>query len=279
MGLAITGSIVLYKSVRDDVDKTIRCFLDTDLDVRLVLVDNSSGEELSVLKDICPERIDYIHSGKNLGFGAGHNLAVRSLRETAPYHLILNPDITFEAGTLERLYGFMQEHHDVGCVIPRVYYPDGSPQYVCRLLPSPLDFAVRWLSSVVRIFCRYEAKRNELYELRCSGYSKQMSVPFISGCFMFMRTRAFVEAGMFDERYFLYVEDVDLSRRVHQRYRTIFYPDAKAVHVCGRAAHRSFTAFCHFVRSAIKYFNKWGWFCDRERRLVNNRVLSEIGRG
>lgn len=277
MSVDITAAIVLYKNAPGDVEMTIRCFLNTDLNVRLALVDNSPDDRLSMLRKIDADRISYLHVGKNIGFGAGHNNAFHLLKRDAPYHLILNPDITFRAGSIEELVRFMREDEAVGCVVPRVVYPDGRLQYACRLLPSPVDFGVRWLSSVFGLLRNYEARRNEIYELRCSGYQKQMNVPFVSGCFMLFRSSVLAEIGGFDERFFLYVEDVDLSRRVHRKYKTIYYPQAEVVHVYGRAAHRNLRAFYYFIRSSIRYFNKWGWFWDRERRMVNEKALSELG--
>jgi GT2 family glycosyltransferase len=84
---------------------------------------------------------------------------------------------------------------------------------------------------------------------------------------------------MFDERYFLYVEDVDLSRRVQRHYRAMYCPDATVCHAYGRAAHRTVKAFFYFLRSAVRYFNKWGWFWDGERTQINRRALAEAMSG
>lgn len=106
-----------------------------------------------------------------------------------------------------------------------------------------------------------------------SGYDKVMDVPFLSGCFMFLRMDALREVGLFDERIFLYTEDTDLTRRIHQRYRTIFFPEVTIYHHNQRASYKNFIILLYHVFSAIKYFNKWGWFNDNEREYINQRIL------
>ncbi len=180
-------SIVLYKNPIAQLEKAIESALNTDLDVRLYLIDNSPTDFLKGLSKF-DSRIVYIFNNANLGFGKAHNIAIRkSLEENVPYHLVLNPDVYFEKGVLEKLYNFMEENKDVGLIMPKVLYPDGKIQYVCKLLPTPIDlFRRRFLN--FGIFKNVIEKRNYVYELRFTGYNKIMNVPFVSGCFMFIRT-------------------------------------------------------------------------------------------
>lgn len=92
-------------------------------------------------------KIIYIFNNANLGFGKGHNIALRkSIEENISYHLVLNPDVYFEEGVLEELYNFMEENQDVGLVMPKVLYSDGRLQHLCKLLPTPFDlFGRRFL--------------------------------------------------------------------------------------------------------------------------------------
>jgi GT2 family glycosyltransferase len=92
------------------------------------------------------------------------------------------------------------------------------------------------------------------------GYDHAYDVPFVSGAFMCCRTSVLKRIGGFDEGYFLYFEDADLSRRIQQAgWRTVYCPDALVTHQWQRATHRSYVHMRLFVVSAIKYFNKWGW--------------------
>ncbi|MFN2344028.1 MAG: hypothetical protein ABR542_11790, partial [Desulfonatronovibrio sp.] len=102
-------------------------------------------------------------------------------------------------------------------------------------------------------------------------------VPSLSGCFMFLRCEALKEVGLFDERFFLYFEDYDLNRRISQKYKTVFYPLSSIVHHFERASRRDPIAFRHHLFSAVRYFNKWGWFFDSKRREENKKIKSEIG--
>jgi len=98
-------------------------------------------------------------------------------------------------------------------------------------------------------------------------------VPFLSGCFMLLRTEALQKVGLFDERFFLYFEDTDLSRRIHQQFRTVFFPDATIQHIHERKSYKEFKQLWYHIKSSIYYFNKWGWFIDRERDTVNRNIL------
>jgi GT2 family glycosyltransferase len=100
-----------------------------------------------------------------------------------------------------------------------------------------------------------------------------MDVPFLSGCFMFLRMETIEKVGLFDENIFLYTEDTDLTRRIHKHYRTVFYPEASIYHHNQRGSYKNFVILMHHVFSAIRYFNKWGWFNDTERDHINQRIL------
>ena len=139
----INASIVLYHNDEKQLLKAINSFLNTSLDVRLYLVDNSSNDDLKELAKI-DERIEYVFNDANLGYGGGHNIAMKkSMANGVAYHVVLNPDIYFQAGTIESLYNYMQKNLDVGHVMPKVLYPNGELQKLCKLLPTPLDLFAR----------------------------------------------------------------------------------------------------------------------------------------
>lgn len=267
----VTASIVTYKNNNTQLEKAIKSFLNTDLRVKLYIIDNSPTNGI---KQICNDnRIEYFFNNSNIGFGAGHNIAIKKSVESSKYHLVLNPDIYFNAGTIEKLYDFMENNSDVGLIMPKVLYPDGSVQYLCKLLPTPSDL-------ILRRFIPFEdikEKRNRIYELRYTGYDKIMDVPYLSGCFMFMRAEALKKVGLFDERFFMYLEDTDLSRIIHKCYRTLYYPEVSVFHGYEKGSYKNPILLKHHIMSAIKYFNKWGWFFDKERREINRRTLEKLG--
>jgi len=272
----INVSIVLFKNDQDLVKKAIYSCVNSILINRIYLIDNSPTDMLSCLANL-DSRIEYIFNNTNLGFGKAHNIALkRSIEENIPYHLVLNPDVYFEGGVLEELYNFMENNPDVGLVMPKVLYPDGTLQYLCKLLPTPLDlFGRRFLN--FGPFKKIVEKRNEIYELRFTGYDKIMEVPYLSGCFMFIRTEVLKKVGLFDERFFMYLEDTDLSRRIHRVAKTVYYPYVYIYHEYGKGSYKSLKLLYYHIKSAIKYFNKYGWFFDKEREEINRKILEKLG--
>jgi GT2 family glycosyltransferase len=264
----INGSIVLYKNDEELLKKAINSFLNTTLHVRLYLIDNSPTDDLKYLSTL-DNRIEYIFNSKNLGFGKAHNIALKkSLQQGVPYHLVLNPDVYFEKGTLESLYNYMQENDDVANVMPKVFYPDGRIQYLCKMLPSPMELIIRRFMPSEKIIL----KINHRYELRDSGYEQEMNIPYLSGCFMFLRVEHLKEIGLFDENIFLHMEDTDLNRRLYQRYRTMYYPRVSITHVHAKESHKRRNHLLMHIKSTFYYFNKWGWFFDKERRQINKNL-------
>lgn len=268
----INASIVLYHNKKEQLIKAITSFITTDLKVKLYLIDNSSNDELKELGEM-DSRIEYIFNNANLGYGAGHNIAMRkSIADRVAYHLVLNPDIYFDSGALEELFEFMEVHPDVGNIIPNVRYPDGETQHLCKLLPTPMDLILRrFIPSYT-----WKEKRNEQYELRWTGYDKVMNVPSLSGCFMFLRVATLEDVGLFDENIFMYLEDTDLNRRIHSKYKTLFYPKVELVHEYTKESYRSKKLLIFHIKSAIYYFNKWGWFFDNQRNNINQACEDNI---
>ena len=89
---------------------------------------------------------------------------------------------------------------------------------------------------------------------------------------MFLRKSVIQELGVFDEGIFMYGEDTDLSRRIYVKYRNIFYPNVIVFHEFAKGSHKSFRLFWIHVKAAVYYFNKWGWFVDKERKSINDKV-------
>ncbi|MHA4807432.1 glycosyltransferase family 2 protein [Flavitalea flava] len=266
----ITCSIVLFNDPVDEIRKPIESFLNCSKNVKLYLVDNSA-EDIFRYQFISPQ-IEYIFNGQNLGFGAGHNLAIEKAQGESLYHLILNPDVQFDPAILDGLFSFMQHNLDVGLVMPKVLYKNGDLQYLCKKLPSPTDlFLRRFFPGPLKYFIK---NMLAAYELRHKDYNSIMEVPNLSGCFMFVRTEAFAKVGLFDERYFLYLEDIDLCRRINEYYRTVYYPRESIVHAYRKASYKSLKLMLHHLQSSIRYFNKWGWFNDRSRDLINRALVN-----
>ncbi len=204
----------------------------------------------------------------NNGFGAGHNVILRNASKMGKYHLVLNPDVFFEKGTLEKLYDYMENNLDVGNVMPKVIFPNGELQYLCKLLPTPQDWIVRMFIPIKKIKERIDYN----LEMHFADYDSEMNVPYLSGCFMFLRKTVIKEIGVFDEGIFMYGEDTDLNRRIYKKYKTMYYPKAVITHNFEKGSHKNFRLLWIHIKAAIYYLNKWGWFFDKERTLINRKT-------
>ncbi len=262
------ASIVLYNHRPSDVEKLVANLLAAPGVARVFLIDNSPKENST----FCALGAEYVFVGRNLGYGAAHNLALRrSLECGVPYHLVLNPDIVMDSSVPAALESYMDSHPSIGYLMPKVLNPDGSVQYLCKLLPTPFDFLFRrFLPACL------SRHRMERFELHASGYDRVTDAPFLSGCFMFLRMEVLRRIGLFDERFFMYSEDIDLARRIHAVSRTVFYPYAQVIHSHVRSSYKSIRMLAVHTKSLIRYFNKWGWLFDQERRRVNAETLAQL---
>ena len=268
-------SIVIYKNDFDSLINNINSFIDSNLIKKLFIIDNSPNDDLKKIKNI-NIKIEYIFNPSNPGYGVSHNIAIRkSINSSIKYHIVLNPDVYCKKDVLEELYDFMERNKDIGLVMPQVLYNDDSIQYLCKLLPYPIDlFGRRFLDFWP--FKKIMKKRKELYELRFTKYDSIMEPPYLSGCFMFLRVDALKKVGIFDERFFMYLEDTDLSRRIHKKYKTVFYPKVFIYHDYAKGSYKNFKLLKYHMQSTIKYFNKWGWFFDEERKKMNDEFLKNF---
>lgn len=272
--MKLSASIVLYNTKVNDLKKVIDSYFAYQGEKQLFLVDNSPSDELKNIVAMYPNNeIHYIFNNANMGYGKAHNIAIRkSIEQGQPYHIILNPDIIIEKGALEKLTDYMEQHPEVGNIMPKIIYPDGELQYLCKLLPSPIDLIFRRFIPVKK----WKDAINKRYELHSFGYDKIMNVPNLSGCFMFLRTKALKQVGLFDENIFMYLEDIDLNRRIHSKYQTIYYPEARVIHEHQKESYKSKKLLKAHIKSAIYYFNKYGWFFDEERVNINRNILEKF---
>lgn len=267
----LTISIVTYKHNFKDIEPILQLFFNLSKPYKIFIIDNSPTNDL--YEKLKQYSIEYIFNNNNLGYGAGHNIAIKkSMQEGIKYHLVLNPDIIIESDVLDKLLEQMENNKDIGLIMPHIKYPDGQTQHLCKLLATPIDLIGRRFIP----FKKWNEERNNKYELRFTEYNKIMQVPSLSGCFMLLRTDVLKVVGSFDERFFMYCEDFDLCRRVSQVSKTIFYPDVSVIHNYEKGSYKLSKLLFYHIHSAFKYFNKWGWFFDKERRKINRETLNAL---
>jgi GT2 family glycosyltransferase len=264
MKMKLTISVVTFNN-EAVIEKALTSIRQSTLagECRVIVVDNSSADKTAEIIAAGFPWVTLIHS-ENIGFGAGHNKAIKQILGKSRYHLVMNPDVYFTGDVLEKLIAFMEEHEDVGLVMPKILYPDEGKgeriQYLCKQLPTPLDLiGRRFLPGFIKSLPPFK-KRFDRYESRDRDYNEIMAVPHLSGCFMMLRAGVFETVGLFDERFFMYLEDVDFSRRVGARYKTMYYPNVSIYHQYHKGSYKRFKHLKYHIISAVKYFNKWGWF-------------------
>ena len=244
----VTASIVLYNENLRIIKKTIDSFLNTSVEKKLYLIDNSSNNKLeSYFKH--PE-IEYIFVGKNIGFGKAHNLVLDKI--SSKFHLILNPDVEFKPDVIPSLISVFKNALNVSFITPKIIYPNKELQYICRKHPTFFDLVNRKL----------KISKNNLFEneYRNQNFNKPFYPDFIHGCFMFFKTEDFKNLNGFDERYFLYMEDADLCRKIDETGKKKLYcPSLEVVHYHQKGSSKSIKLFLYHLSSAIKYFLKWGF--------------------
>lgn len=268
--MIVSASIVTYNNSVDELRRVIKS-LHESIVHKIYIIDNSPS---STIEDVVrlSSKIEYISMKENVGFGAGHNIAFRnSILLPSDFHIVVNPDVHFEPNIIEVLQRYMTNNANVGLMMPKIVYPNGEIQYLAKMLPAPLD----WIGRRFIPFRKWVEERNYVYELRDSGYDKIMNVPYLSGCFMFLRTSVLEEVGLFDEGIFMYGEDTDLTRRIHAKYKTLFYPEVTVTHVHNKESYRNYRLLLIHIKAAIYYFNKWGWLFDRERKRINKQLKAD----
>ncbi|HTN46279.1 MAG TPA: glycosyltransferase family 2 protein [Flavipsychrobacter sp.] len=263
----VSFSIVLYNSDPIEVEALLKCISEVSLKYYIYVIDNSKSD---IIKCIIEKfnNVKYHHTKYNIGYGKAHNIAIEYIAPYSKYHIVLNPDIIFEKGTVESLYMYMEGNPEVGQVMPKILYGDGRVQRLCKLLPRPSDLFIR------RFLKPLGLNINLKYELNDFNYDRILEFPSLSGCFMFLRSKILIKVNGFDPIFFLYLEDFDLTRRIHQISKTVFYPYASAIHRFNKASYNNPKMLKIHVLSAIKYFNKWGWFNDDDRDLQNKATLN-----
>ena len=207
--LPLLGELLRVKNLRK-----IYLLDNTEADFRR---EQMAKESSTLSEQFATNKIRFMAMTENMGYGRAHNIA---LRESAYYktdlHLVMNSDIQVKAEDIDAMHDWMMANPMVGLLMPKVLNPDGTQQYLAKRLPAPIDvFGRRFLPSWLM------ARRNRRYELRDQDLSRPVNAPYLSGCFMLLRTAAAVEAGLFDERFFMYPEDIALTRRIHRNWLTL----------------------------------------------------------
>ena len=251
--MKITVSVVTYNS-QNDIRGVLDSLMASDCadSTTVYVVDNGSTDStVDIVTGEYPA-VELIRSD-NVGYGAGNNKVLK--KAASDYHFVINPDVLFEPELLSGVVACMEETPACVLCTPGVYEADGT------LIHSPKKSPR--LRYIMARFLPWKLKLLQTWRDEFADYGNQSKVPYpidiCAGLFMAMRTAAAQAIGGFDERFFLYYEDTDLSRRMKEQGEVLCLPHLRIVHNEKRAAYHSKTARKHMIRSLIRYFNKWGW--------------------
>ena len=261
--MELSACIVVYNGAGEAI-RAAQTVLDCTrrYPLTLYLVDNASpdgsGQQLTAaakdgtLRTAPGQTVQVLCRLENGGFGTGHNTVLSLLHSRV--HFILNPDIQLTADTLSDLADWMAAHPDAVMARPGLRFPDGRSQSLplrrCALRPM----VYRQLP-----FLKFWEKYNRAYLMEGENLSAPVEIEFCTGSFSAVRTAEFKAVGGFDEHYFMYVEDADLTQKMRTTGKAYLVPQYTAIHAWHRAAHRSLKPFLWQTGSLLRYFHKWGF--------------------
>ena len=185
----------------------------------IVVVDNASADgSAAMVREEFAGRVRLLEAGVNLGFGAANNVAIEAA--AGEFLVLLNSDAFFQKGALARAIAHMREAARVGAGGARLVSADGTPQPSARSFPTLVEEA-----------------RTLLGRAGAQSPESAATVDWVTGAFMILRRQALAQSGLFDERFFLFCEEVDLCRRIGQAgYAVQYWPDVVVTHLGGESS-------------------------------------------
>ncbi len=226
--------------------------------VRLSIVDN--GGQADELRELLNRsnlaEAAILSPGRNLGYGKAHNPAIAAT--TATYHLLMNPDVHVAEDALLAAVNFLDANPQAVTLSPHAVDGAGATVYLCKQYPALVDLALRGFAP--RAVQQRFRTRLDNYEQRAVVARKQAAeVDLISGCFMFCRTEVLQKVGGFNPAYFLYFEDFSLSLELGKIGKVMYCPSCHIVHYGGNAGKKGLRHVLHFIASALRFYNHYGW--------------------
>ena len=246
----ITASIVVYNEDPIELENVINSFLGSPFSNKIYIIDNSPTNWLE--EKIIGDNIEYVFSGSNIGFGRGHNSILDTIEQFSDYHLILNPDVFFQSEILEKLINQLEKDTQLSMVAPKVSYPSKELQYTARKFPTIIELLCRFLG----VFKHYTDNK----EYKNDNLLFSFFPDFVQGSFMLFKTKDFIDLKGFDQRYFMYMEDVDICRRIDlSGKKKLYFPKVEVTHTHRKGSSKKIRLFFIHMSSIIKYFMKWGF--------------------
>lgn len=247
----VSMSIVSYNN-KNDIKNLLNSFYkyaSRKLSYKIYIINNSQGEKIDELNEY--QNVEVIQLSRNLGFGKGHNAVLKQL--DSKYHAIINPDILFGEEIFEKIIVFFEKHQDIGMVVPLLTDEQR------KILPVYRRELTVWDLTIRMVFKKWFKKRQAWHTMQEMDYTKPFEVENAQGSFLVIKTALYKLLEGFDDRYFMYAEDADLTKRVNEVSKTVMYPEVSAIHKWEKESHRNFKLTRIHMASLAKYFWKWGF--------------------
>jgi GT2 family glycosyltransferase len=219
----------------------------------IIVVDNASVDGSSdAIKEKYPE-VQLIQNSQNLGFAKANNIGIK--KSKGMYVCLLNSDIQVLDNTISFMINFMNNHKEVGLSGPRILWPDMTLQHSCMNYPSIRTQVCETLS-FNRIFPHTALFSGEY--MTFFNHDRLIKVDWLIGCFMLIRREVLETVGLLDELFFIYSEETDLCKRMHEAgWNIVFLPEVSAIHHNASSSSKNPIRFSAEQRlSALKYWKK-----------------------
>ncbi len=220
----------------------------------IIAVDNFSSDRSAEMVEANFPDVHLIINRENKGFGRANNQGLA--KAGGKYILFLNSDVAVNKNCLDQMFDFMEKNPDIGASSCKLTFPDGRLQHSCREFPT---FRVFFLMLLGLRYFFPNMKIFRKYLMLDWDHSDLKEVDQIMGSFMFIRREALEQIGSFDERYWMYFEEVDLCLRMAKAgWKIVHYPYVSAVHFLSKSSEQwnEMKRVSEFQRSLLKYFKK-----------------------
>lgn len=247
----ISAAIVTYNDCKKAETICLQLLKNTvKYPLKLYVIDNASTDSTAeIISGI--DGVTLIKNDKNIGFGAAHNMAIKL--GLGKYHFVINPDIEINGDILSQMADFMEANTQIVMAMPDILNPDKTKQKLPKEIPTFSRLFLGRLSNFGGVF----EKIRKQYVWADRDISDVTDIKFCSGCFFCIRGDIFTILGGFDERYFMYLEDADLTLKALQKGRVVIAPQFSVIHMWERQSAKSIKYLLIHIVSSFKFLHKW----------------------
>ena len=244
----VSACIVTYNS-SDKIGAAVSSIkqFTKNVDYKLYIFDNGSSDNTKKVALESDNTVIFTENNSNLGFGKANNLVIPMME--SKYHAIINPDIRIDSDVISDICNYMDEHPEVVLATPKILFPDGTEQHLPKLKP-------RFIYLLARRTPLFKNKQLE-YTMQDRTIDQPTEIEQCTGCFAIIRSDVFKKIGGFDERFFMYMEDADLTLRAKKYGKAMFLPQFHVIHEWERSSSKNLKYLMIHISSMFKFMWKY----------------------